>query len=80
MQVQRNHFLHAVLDHLRSEEVCFSFLVYSDLAEVFKQNGTYGFGGMGHVYGSIVANHLTHIGQSATVIQMKMTENVQEQI
>lgn len=76
VQVQRNHFLHAVLDHLWGKEVCFSLFVYGDLPEVFQQNGTYGLGGMGHVDGSIVAHHLTHIGQSATVIQVKMAENV----
>lgn len=76
MQVQRYHFLHAVLDHLRGEEVGFSLFVYSDLPEVFQQNRTDGLGGMGHVNGSIVAHHLTHVGQSATVIQVKMTEKV----
>lgn len=74
VQVQRYHFLHAVLDHLRGEKVGFSLFVYCDLPEVFQQNRTDGFGGMGHVDGSIVANHLTHVGQSATVIQVKMAE------
>lgn len=36
VEVQRNHFLHAVLNHLRSEEVGFSLLVNSDLPEVFQ--------------------------------------------
>lgn len=76
VQVQRYHFLHAVLDHLRGEEVSFSLFVYTDLPEVFQQNRTDGFGGMGHVDGSIVPHHLAHVGQSAAVIQVKMTENV----
>lgn len=74
VEVQRHHFLHAVLDHLRGEEVGFSFFVNSDLTEVFQQNGADGLGGMGHVDGSIVAHHLTHVGQSATVVQVEVTE------
>lgn len=73
VEVQRHHFLHAVLDHLRGEEVGFSFFINSDLSEVFQQNGTDSLGGMGHVDGSIVAHHLTHVGQSATVVQVEVT-------
>lgn len=68
MEVQRDHFLHAVLDHLRGEEVGFSLFVYGDLPEVLQQNGTDSLGGIGHVDGAIVAHHLTHEGQSATVV------------
>lgn len=75
VKVQRNNFLHTVLDHLRGEEVGFSFFVDSDLPKIFKQNGTNGFGGVGHVDGSIVAHHLTHVGQRTTVVQVEMTEN-----
>lgn len=74
VEVQRYNFLHAVLDHLRGEEVGFSLFVDRDLAEVFQQNGTDSLGGMGHVDGSIVAHHLTHEGQSATVVQVEMAE------
>lgn len=74
MEVQGNHFLHAVLDHLRGEEVGLPLLVNSDLAEVFQQNGADGLGGMGHVNWPIVAHHLTHEGQSATVVQVEMAE------
>lgn len=74
MQVQRYHFLHAVLDHLRGEEVGFSLFVDGDLPKVLQQNGTDGLGRMGHVDGSIVAHHLTHEGQSATVVQVEMAK------
>lgn len=74
MEVQRDHFLHAVLDHLRGEEVGFSLFVNGDLPEVFQQNGTDSLGGMGHVDGAIIAHHLTHEGQSATVVQVEMAE------
>lgn len=74
MEVQRHNFLHAVLDHLRGEEVGFSLFVHGDLPEVFQQNGADSFGGMSHVDWSIVAHHLTHVGQSATVVQVEMTE------
>ena len=74
VEVQRYHFLHAVLDHLRGEEVGFSLFVHGDLPEVLQQNGTDGLGGGGHVDGSVVAHHLTHEGQSATVVQVEMAE------
>lgn len=74
VEVQRHHFLHAVLDHLRGEEVGFSLFVNGDLPEVFQQNGTDSLGGMGHVDGSIVAHHLAHVGQSATVVQVEVAE------
>lgn len=72
VEVQRNHFLHAILDHLRSEEVGFSLFIDSDLPEVFQQDGTDGLGGMGHVDGSVIAHHLAHVGQSAAVVQVEM--------
>lgn len=74
VEVQRHHFLHAVLDHLRGEEVGLSLLVDRDFAEVLQQNGADGLGGMGHVNWPIVAHHLTHEGQSATVVQVEMAE------
>lgn len=74
VQVQRYHFLHAVFNHLRGEEVGFSLFVDGDLPEVFQQNGTDGLGRMGHVDGPIVAHHLTHVGQSAAVVQVEMAE------
>lgn len=74
VEVQRHHFLHAVLDHLRGEEVGLPLLVDRDLAEVFQQNGADGLGGMGHVNWPIVAHHLAHEGQSATVVQVEMAE------
>lgn len=72
VKVQRYHFLHAVLDHLRGEEVGFALFVNGDLPEIFQQNGTDSLGGMGHIDGSIVAHHLTHEGQSTTVVQVEM--------
>lgn len=75
VEVQRNHFFHAVLDHLRGKKVCFPLLVHGDLSEILQQNWTNGFGGMGHVDGPVVAHHLAHVRQSATVVQVEMTEN-----
>lgn len=72
VKVQRNHFLHAVLDHLRGEEVRFSLFVNGDLPEVFQQDGADGLGGVGHVDGPVVAHHLAHVGQRATVVQVEM--------
>lgn len=72
MKVQRNHFLHAVFDHLGGKEVSFSLLVNSDLPEVFQQDGADGLGGVCHVDGPIIAHHLTHVGQRATVVQVEM--------
>ena len=43
-------------------------------AKTHKQNGTDGFGGVRHVDGSIVADHLRHVGQGTTVIQVEVTE------
>lgn len=74
VEVQRYHFLHAVLDHLRGEEVGFSLFVNADLAEVLQQNGTDSLGGMGHVDGPVVAHHLAHVRQSAAVVQVEMAE------
>lgn len=74
VEVQRYDFLHAVLDHLRGEEVRFSLFVDGDLPEIFQQNGTDSLGGMGHVDGSVVAHHLTHEGQGTTVVQVEVAE------
>lgn len=73
VEVQRHHFLHAVLDHLWGEEVGFSLFVDGDLPEVLQQNGADRLCGMSHVDGSIIAHHLTHVGQSSTVVQVEMT-------
>ena len=78
MEVQRYNFLHAVLDHLGGEEVGLPLFVHSDLAEVFQQNGADGFGGVRHVDGPIVAHHLTHVGEGATVVQVEVTGKEQK--
>lgn len=72
VEVQGNHFLHAVFDHLRGEEVRLSLFVDGDLAEVFQQDGADGLGGVRHVDGPIVAHHLAHEGQRAAVVQVEM--------
>lgn len=76
MEVQRDYFLHAVLDHLGCEEVGFALLVHSDLPEVLQQDRADGLGGVGHVDWAIVAHHLTHVRQSTTVVQVEMTRRV----
>lgn len=73
MEVERNHLLHAVFDHLRGEEVGFSLLVDGDLPEVLQQDGADGLGGVGHVDGAVVAHHLAHVGQRPAVVQVEMT-------
>lgn len=80
MEVKWHNFLHTVFDHLRSEEVGLSLFVDCDLSEVLQQNGTDGFGGVGHVDGPVVTHHLAHVGKSTAVIQMEMTErNIKEE-
>lgn len=74
MQVQRNHFLHAIFDHLRGEEVGLALFVHRDLAEVLQQDGADGFGGVGHVDRPLISHHLAHVGKSAAVVQMEMAE------
>lgn len=73
MEVEGNHLLHAVFDHLRGEEVGFSLLVDGDLPEVLQQDGADGLGGVGHVDGAVVAHHLAHVGQRPAVVQVEMT-------
>ena len=72
MKVQGHHFLHAVLDHLRCEEVGLPLLVHCDLPEVLQQNWADGLGGVGHVDGPIIAHHLTHVRQSTAVVQVEV--------
>lgn len=62
MEVQRHNLLHTVFDHLCGEEVCLPLFVHRDLSEVLQQNGTNGFGRVGHVNGPVVTHHLTHVG------------------
>lgn len=74
MEVHSHHFLHAVFDHLGGEEVGFSFLVHGDFPVVLQQDGADGLGGVGHVNGAVIANHLTEIGQGPAVVQVEMAE------
>lgn len=73
MKVDRHHFLHTVFDHLGGEKVGLPFLVHGDFSEVLQQDGTDGFGWVGHVNGAIIANHLAEIRQGPTVVQMEVT-------
>lgn len=72
MQTDRDHFLHAVLDHLRGEEVSFALSIDRDLTVVLQQNRADRFGRLRHVDRSVVSDHLGHVGQSTAVIQMKV--------
>lgn len=72
VKVHSHHLLHAVFDHLGGEEVGFPFLVHGDFPVVLQQDGADGLGGVGHVNGAIVPNHLTEIGQGPTVVQVEM--------
>ena len=72
MKIYGNHFLHAIFNHLRGEEVCFSPLVHCDLPEVLQQDGTYGLGGVCHVNWTIITHHLAHVWQSSTVIKVEV--------
>lgn len=73
MEVQRHNLLHAVFDHLCGEKVGLPLFVDCDLSEVLQQNGADGFGRVGHVNWPVVTHHLTHVGQSTTVIQVEVT-------
>lgn len=72
VQVDGHHLLHAVLDHLRGEEVGLALLVHSDLAVVLQQDGADGLGGVGHIDGPVIADHLTKVGQRSAVIQVEV--------
>lgn len=72
VKVHSHHLLHAVFDHLGGEEVGFPFLVHGDFPVVLQQDGADGLGGVGHVNGAIVPNHLTEIGQGPTVVQVEV--------
>lgn len=72
MKVDSYHFLHAILNHLRSEEVGLAFLIHGDFPVVFQQDGADGLGGVRHVYGSVVADHFAEIWQGSTVVQVEV--------
>lgn len=72
MKVHSNHFFHTVLNHLGREEVCFPFLIYSYFPVVLQEDRTDGLGRMCHINGPIVADHLTEIGESSTMVQMEV--------
>lgn len=73
MKMDSHHFLHAVLDHLRGEEVSLSFLVHGDFPVVLQQDGADGLGRVGHVDGPVVANHLAEIRQGPAMVQVEVT-------
>lgn len=79
VQIQRHHFLHAIFDHLRGEEVRLALFVHRDLAEVLQQDGADGFGGVSHVDRSLISHHLTHVGKSAAMVQMEMAEGTRRE-
>lgn len=72
VQVNSHHLLHAVFDHLRSEEVGLALLVHCDLAVVFQQDGADGLGRVGHIDGPIVAHHFTEVRECPTVVQVEV--------
>lgn len=72
VQTDRDHLLHAVLDHLRGEEVGLALSVHRDLTVVLQHHRADRFGWLRHVDRSVVADHLGHVRQSTAVIQMKV--------
>ena len=72
MQTDRNDFLHAVLDHLRGEEVGLALSIDRNLTIIFQKNRTDRFGWLCHVDRTVVTDHFGHVRQSTAVIQMEM--------
>ena len=75
VKIHRHHFLHAVFDHRRCEEVLLSLPVHSNFSHVFEKYRSDRLGGDGHVDGAIVADHLGHEGQGAAVVQVEMGDD-----
>lgn len=80
VQVDSYHLLHAVFDHLGGEEVGLAFLVHGNLAVVLQQDWADGLGGVGHVDGSIIAHHLTEVGECSTVVQVEVAGGTGHQL
>lgn len=80
MKMHSDHFFHAVLNHLGCEEVGFPFLIYSYFPVVLQEDRTDGLGRMCHINGPIVANHLTEIGESSTMVQVEVAAKETERI
>lgn len=80
MKMHSDHFFHAVLNHLGREEVGFPFLIYSYFPVVLQEDRTDGLGRMCHINGPIVANHLTEIGESSTMVQVEVAAKETERI
>lgn len=72
MEIYGDNLLYAVFNVLGGEEVRFSFAFHHNLAHVFEKDGRNGFGGMGHVNGTFVANHFRHEWECTDVVQMKV--------
>lgn len=75
MKINGHDFLHAVLDHLWSEEVLFAFLVHTDASEVLQEHRTNRFSWMGHIKRPIISTHLSKVWKGSTVIKVKVTGN-----
>ena len=75
MEIDGGDFLHGVLDHLLSEESLFLLHVGRDFSHVFQQKRANGFGGMSHVDGPVVTDHLAHEWQSPAMVQVKVGDN-----
>ena len=62
VEIDGNHFLHTIFDVLRGKEMWISPPLNLNLPEVLQKDWTYGFGGVRHVDGAIVATHLSEVG------------------
>lgn len=72
VQCHRNHFLHAILNHLRREKILIALLLHRHLAHILQQNRRDCLRGMRHVNRPRVPHHLGHVGQRPTVVQMEV--------
>ena len=75
VQADWHDLLHAVLDHLRGEEVRLALPVHGHLPHVLQQDRRDRLRRLSHVDRTVVADHFCHEGEGATVIEVKVRDD-----